>query len=394
MGTTVRQIRRSVQKIAKKARLDAEETKLAVDCILGIAKNGSCKVSDIVRALNSKKPFRVETRTFYEALADTESGLDRMREAWIELTTKVANKMPFIAVDPSDIIKPYGREFDFLDIVRDASDREKRKGPGFPTVQIEATNHEHQNLPLWQETFSTRHPDYRGWYDSIGRAMLKVLSRIGLNATWLFDRGFDAEDFYTILGGLGITWVVRQLQTRNVIFGDEQTILMSDLAESLSKPHSTKVPYIDKKTHEVKSCPVHFGYSPIRLPEKKGRYWMVVITDLRAEDMVLLTNQDIRRVKDAERIVQSYFRRWGIEEGIRCWKQITGVEDFRVRNFNSIRRVTFFSMLAYGIQALWLLTRPKQAARLIARVQVFIEKVVFLHYRMWDGVQIALQKGV
>ena len=117
---------------------------------------------------------------------------------------------------------------------------------------------------------------------------------------------------------------------------------------------------------------------------------MIVITGLRAEDMVLLTNQNIRSVKQAGRIVLAYMRRWGIEEGIRCWKQITGVEDFRVRNWRSIRRITFFSMFAYGIQALWLLTRPKQAARLIARVKVFIEKVVFLHYRMWDGVRIAL----
>ena len=81
-----------------------------------------------------------------------------MREAWIELTLPVANKMPFIAVDPSDIIKPYGKDFDFLDIVRDASDRDKRKGTGFTTVQIEATNQAHQNLPLWQEIFSNKQP--------------------------------------------------------------------------------------------------------------------------------------------------------------------------------------------------------------------------------------------
>jgi hypothetical protein len=33
MATTIRQIRRCVQKIAKKARLTSEETKLATDCI-------------------------------------------------------------------------------------------------------------------------------------------------------------------------------------------------------------------------------------------------------------------------------------------------------------------------------------------------------------------------
>jgi hypothetical protein len=50
-------------------------------------------------------------------------------------------------------------------------------------------------------------------------------------------------------------------------------------------------------------------------------------------------------------------------------------------------------MLACGIQALWLLTRPAMAKRLIARVKVFIKEVPFKNYRLWDGVQDALQSG-
>jgi hypothetical protein len=168
---------------------------------------------------------------------------------------------------------------------------------------------------------------------------------------------------------------------------------MSDLAESLEKPHSVEVPYIDKKSHAVKSCPVRFGYAPVRLPGRSDRLFMIVITGLRSDDMILLTNKEIRSVAQARRIVLAYMRRWGVEEGIRCWKQKTGVEDFRVRNWNSIRRLTFFSMLAYGVQALWLLTRPAMANRLIARVKVFIEKVLFLHYRLFDGVKDALISG-
>ena len=120
---------------------------------------------------------------------------------------------------------------------------------------------------------------------------------------------------------------------------------------------------------------------------------MIAVTGLRDEDLVLLTNKDIRSARQAAAIVAAYMRRWGIEEGIRCWKQKTGVEDFRVRNWCSIRRLTFFSMLAYGIQALWLLTRPATARRLIARVKVFIERVMFRHYRLWDGVRDALLEG-
>jgi len=393
MASTIRQLRRYVQKIAKKTNLSSEETALATDCIIGICKSGSCKVSDIVRALKNRVPFREETRDFYDRLSDPKAEFDQLRDAWLEAVASVANRMPFIAVDPSDIIKRYGKEFAYLATIRDASDPDKRLGNGFSTLQIEATDYDHRNLPLCQETYSTELPQYHNLYDFVGRAVLKVLSRIGLHATWLFDRGFDGGDFYKILERLGITWVVRQLGTRNVLIGNDRTILMSDLAASLDKPHVAEVPYVDKKSHQMKCCPVRFCYTPVRLPGQSGRFFMLVITGLRAEDMILLTNKDISSVRQARRIVLSYMRRWGVEEGIRCWKQKTGVEDFRVRNWHSIRRVTFFSMLAYGIQSLWLLTRPAMAKRLIARVKVFIKEVPFKSYRLWDGVQDALCSG-
>ncbi len=111
MSTTVRQIPRYVQKIAKKAGLHLGETRLVKDRILGICQSGSCKVSDIVRALNGRGPFRGETRAVYDGLSRKHSGIDRLRNCWIELVAPTANQMPFIAVDPSDIIKPYGRDF-------------------------------------------------------------------------------------------------------------------------------------------------------------------------------------------------------------------------------------------------------------------------------------------
>lgn len=306
MRTIVRQIRRSVQKIAKKVGLSQEETTLATDVVVGISKSGSCHVSEIVRALKHRKPFREETREFYDQLADPKSELENMRDGWLRMVAPTANKMPFIAVDPTDIVKRYGKKFDNIAKIRDASDPEKPIRPGFSSIQIEATNHDHQNLPLWQETYSTELPDYRNLYDSVGRAMLKVLSRIGLNATWLFDRGFDAGDFYTILQSLGITWVVRQLGTRNVVIGNNQKLLISDLAASLQKPHKVEVPYIDKKSHAAKTCPVHFGYAPVRLPGRTDRLFMIVITGLRAEDMILLTNKEISNVTQARRIVLAY----------------------------------------------------------------------------------------
>jgi hypothetical protein len=50
-------------------------------------------------------------------------------------------------------------------------------------------------------------------------------------------------------------------------------------------------------------------------------------------------------------------------------------------------------MLSVGVQALWLLQRPKSAQKLIARVKVFIPSVRFLYYRLWRGVADALDRG-
>jgi hypothetical protein len=309
MSNTVRQIGKLVQKIAKTARIDPVESELARDCIVGISKTGSCKVSEIARFKNGKKCLREETQPIYEGLARKTSRLDRLREAWLRVVARVANKMPFIAVDFSDISKLHGKRFDYLATVRDASDPRKWKGPGYNTIQIEATDHRRTNLPLWQQIFSTKCPEYKGWYDIVGRAITTVLEHIGKQAIWLFDRGFDAKDFYDILSTSGIRrWVVRQLQTRNVILETGVTMLMCDLAASLCKPFDTEVPYVDKKTHEVRHWPVSFNFVPVRLPDTPGRFWMIVITGLR-EDMVLLVNFKLTSARQAERIVLAYLRR-------------------------------------------------------------------------------------
>jgi uncharacterized membrane protein len=391
MGTTLRRLKRSVQKVAKVAGLDPAETKLATDVVVGISERGSCHLSEIGRALDEPGPLIATERRLSEGLSDPDSNLDAMRVGWLRSVAPIASKMPFVVGDIVDLSKPYGKAFEHLDTVRDASDKRKELEPGFWCMQIEATDEQHRNLPLYHQVFSTKRPGYPGWWETIERAILQVVARVGRDAVWLFDRGFDAVEFLGVLTFLKLHWVVRQMQTRNVVLGDGKVVGMHEVVLGLRKPHATELPYVCKKTHVVQHRPVRFGYCPIGLPDLPGRFWLVVITGLREEDVVLLTNTPLRTALDAEHIVLAYVRRWGCEEGTRCWKQKTRIEDFRVRCWESIDRLTFLAMLAYGIQALWLLTRRVVAASLIARVKVFIEHVLFLHYRLWDGVTDALR---
>lgn len=393
MGSTIRRISKSVHKIASRAGLGSEQAELATDVVAGISKSGSCHLSEIGRALNDSSELIQIERRLSRGLAAPDEQTELMRLAYLDEAAPTAAKMDFVAVDWTEVVKPHGKEFEYLDRVRDGSSPSKEVKPGYWTVEIEAVDDDHRNLPLWCEVYSTKAPGYTGRRETILFALEPVIDRVGRHMPYLFDRGFDDVEHFRALQQLGIQWIARQIQDRHVLLGNGEQVLMKDLAGSLNKPHRTKVKYVCKKTHEVKHWPVNFGYAPVRLPGLEGQLYLIVISTGRDEDIVLLTNMRIKKPADAARIVRGYVRRWGVEEGIRFWKQKTHVEDFRVRRYDAIRRLTFLSMVAWGIQALWLIKAPARAAKYIARVKVFIENVLFRHYRLWDGVADALAAG-
>lgn len=390
MAKTIKRLKRFVQKVAKAGGLNTGDTTLAQQIVLSIARNGNSHLSNVARMLKRSEPLIDTERELSEQLADDESTLDGLRDGWLKMAAPATRRMPFITVDGTEHVKPYGKAFEFLDTVRDASDRLKRIELGYWSVQVDAVDEAHAHLPLCSEVFSTKAPEYKGWYDAFLRPMVKVIAAVGREHTWLFDRGFDAIDFLRSLMALRIHWVVRQLQSRNVVLGDGTLVPMHMLAAGLRKPNSVDVPYVNKSTHAVEHVSVSFGFAPVRLPDIDAPLTMIVIDGGRDEDIVLLTNARITNAEQAASIVLAYLRRWGSEEATRAFKQLTGIEDFRVRRWNSIRRLTFLAMVTCGHQALLLLTRPAIAARYIARVKQFIENVLLKHYRLWYGVADAL----
>ena len=390
MASTVRRLKKSVQKIARAAGLSAADTTLAEQIVQSIARNGNCHLSDVARMLDECRPLIDTERRLSEQLGAKTSTLDGLRDGWLKIAAPTASRMSFIAVDGTDHAKPYGKAFEFLDTIRDASDPLKRIVPGYWSVQIDAVDEERGHLPLCSEVFSTKAPEYKTWYDAFLQPMLKVISIIGRNQIWLFDRGFDGIDFLKSLQALCIHWVVRQLQTRNVLIGDGKLVPMHMLAAGLRTPHSTEVSYVNKSTHVLEHTSVAFGFAPVRLPDIDEPMTMIVVDGGRDKNIVLLANVTNVSTNQVASIVLAYMRRWGSEESTRAFKQLTGVEDFRVRKWESIRRLTFLAMMTCGMQAMLLITRPSVAERYIARVKQFIEKVMLRNYRLWRGIADAL----
>lgn len=400
-----------VQRLTKLAgNLTDGEAKLTSDLVTGISQTQSVLLSESARVLNEidglsndDEPhalIRTEQR-LSKGLAKRESGLDELPQAWLKFVTPTVRRLKFVTVDGSEITKPYGGTFEHLDKVRDGSAPNKPIKPGYWLINIEAADGQGRHVPLVLMPFSTKDPDYqekgdKAWSLTFQAEMRKVVRATSEDATWLFDRGFDDNEHFRFMREIGRKHVVRMKRNRNILVGDETNPIAQNIAtfaEGLRKPCSAHLRYVDKKTHEQKTCRVWFGYVPVRLPDVKGSFWLVVVTGTRGEDWLLLTDQRPRNAKEAEAIVQAYIERWGNEEVTRLWKQCVDAEDIRVRKLCAIRRLLFLSMVAMGIQMLWLLLYPKRAQRLIARVQVFIEDVRFQYYRLWRGVAHALDHG-
>lgn len=112
----------------------------------------------------------------------------------------------------------------------------------------------------------------------------------------------------------------------------------------------------------------------------------------RKRPLLLVTDRRPVRPEDAGDLLQAYLERWGSEEVTRACKQLTGLERIRVRSFPAMRRLVWLAMIAVGIQALMILTRPRLSRAIFDRAKEFIPKVRFVLYRIWRVVQTDLRR--
>jgi len=390
----VTRVYRSVQRLLRRAPLSSAETLLVHQVVAGISEKKSCHRSEIGRACGLPEPLIRTERRLSKQLGRDRSALDALPEAWLRHVAAHARAMPYVSVDLSEIAKPHGRAFEYLDWVSDRSQPHPPTVPGYWYVSIEANDEARHHVPLTVELFSTQDPTYAGWMETVHRTIARVVRAVGTGATWLLDRGFDDASTMRVLDGFDLSWVIRLKKSRDVEVGDPaapQRWNVAGFAKNLRKPYSVTLPYVDKSTHVLRSMGLSFGYAPVRIDGR--RYTLIVVTGTRSEDWRLLTNKSVRTWKNVAALVRAYVARWGGEEWIRCVKQCTSFEDVRVRGFASLRRMLLLAMIAMGIQALWLLRRSKVTERLLGRVKSFFATVPFLHYRLWEGTADALAHG-
>ena len=469
---TVAQLNSFVHEVLEGARFRPALGWVVRTLLGGIAAAGSVVLSEVLRSQVEKENLHAAEQRVSQALKN-DAALDTLPDVYLDMVAEPARALRYRTVDGSDVSKPAGRKFEYLDVVRDGSckprdrvvvgkpkegnptapaassrtrnerkraqgrkatsatkapapqaerarpvapiearktskaERVKYPSPpalkklGYWTVHIEAGNGRGDHLPLYQEIFSTQDPAYqalgeKAWTRTYQTAIENVLAHIGQDGIWLMDRGFDDVDWMGWMHAHVQQNVIRMKSNRLVRPGTKQEKAMNvaQLAETLEARHRTEIRYVDKSSHQEKFRSIPFTWAPIWVDGVDHALYLIVAHTGRKKPLLLVTDRRPETAKEAGELIQAYLERWGSEEVTRACKQLTGLERIRVRSLAAMRRLLWLAMIAVGIQALLILTRPRLRRAILDRAKEFIPKVRFVLYRIWRVVQMDLRRAL
>lgn len=129
------EMKRDLLKFSKKISegVNQPTTKFVMDMQFGLAKSGSCLISEIARSLNED----IKLNYTIERLCDNLSNMydDESNIIWSNYLKEVKRNVdlgnPIVLFDDSDINKEYSRKLEDLDRVIDASSQDKRIVNGY-----------------------------------------------------------------------------------------------------------------------------------------------------------------------------------------------------------------------------------------------------------------------
>jgi hypothetical protein len=358
--------------------------KFVVQMLYGIQASKDVKLSNIARSLNEQIP-----------LIKTEGRLSRnigkddltlvMNKSLIADGAKRIKEDTVIAIDISDIDKPYARKMEHLALVRDGSTGERRSS-GYWLLTILGADVEGEDLiPLYGELYSQEADTFESENRQILRAVDLVRGEIGARGIWAIDRGGDRAILLKGFLTWGMRFVVRMKGDRTVTHdGEEKSVLQA--ASSCSCPHQREV--VIQKDGETKRKTISVGHTEVRLPFHKVPLSLVVVRGYSEKPLMLLTNVKVDSC-GVLRILEIYLTRWKCEESYRFIKQAYNLEDVRVLSYIALRNMVVLIQAVFYFISVELGKKLKLnilLKKIFERAKRFFEIPDFRQYAVADGI--------
>lgn len=334
-----REILNFSEKIAKK--LSKSEKKFIQDIEYGIAASGSCLISDISRSLNED----IKLKNTIERLCDNLNSFDdaeTLYNNYIEEIGDIYGKEPVVLFDDSDISKVYGKKFEDLDDVMDASSQDKKVTKGYHVCEATIlTEKEKQLISVYSQIYSCKSKDFKSMNDYTFKSIETAKKVINRKFTGVFDRGYDDNKIIDYMDDN--YFVIRMNDRRNFLFKGKKKNAYEEAKKRKGKVRMT-LWFDDNEEYEV-----YISHTKVTLPHNGKDYELVFCYGLSEErPLILLTNRKIHSKDDVIKVVRLYFSRWRIEEYFRAKKQEYKFENIRLRTLKGINNLNLFLTIHLG----------------------------------------------
>ena len=334
-----REILNFSEKIAKK--LSKSEKKFIQDIEYGIAASGSCLISDISRSLNED----IKLKNTIERLCDNLNSFDdaeTLYNNYIEEIGDIYGKEPVVLFDDSDISKVYGKKFEDLDDVMDASSQDKKVTKGYHVCEATIlTEKEKQLISVYSQIYSCKSKDFKSMNDYTFKSIETAKKVLNRKFIGVFDRGYDDNKIIDYMDDN--YFIIRMNDRRNFLFKGKKKNAYEEAKKRKGKIRMT-LWFDDNEEYEV-----YISHTKVTLPHNGKDYELVFCYGLSEErPLILLTNRKIHSKDDVIKVVRLYFSRWRIEEYFRAKKQEYKFENIRLRTLKGINNLNLFLTIHLG----------------------------------------------
>lgn len=357
--------------------------KFVAQMIYGIQASKDVKLSNISRSLNEGIGL-IKT----EGRLSRHMGKGDLTE-WINqvLVADGAVRVrddTVIALDISDIDKPYAKKMENLAWVRDGSTGECRSR-GYWLIGAFGADVEGQDLiPLYGELYSQEAIGFLSENRQILGAIDRVTEGTGTRGIWAIDRGGDRGVLLKGVLSRQLRFVIRLEGKRHLVTKDGTKKGALKVAWGCSCPHTRQV--VIRKDKEVKKKTISVGQVAVRLPFYKQWFQLVVVKGYGDKPLMLLTNVE---VEGPLRILEIYLTRWKCEESYRFIKQGYNLEDVRVMSYTALRNVVVLVQAVFYFVSVELAKKVKLnilLKKIFEKAKRFFEIPEFRQYAIADGI--------
>ena len=345
--TNTYEMKREIVNFSKKVTdgVNKSTSKFIMDMIYGISKSKSCLISEISRSLEEKINLNYTIERLCDNLNNIkEEEINIIKGNYLKEIEELFGEEAISIFDDSDIAKPYGKKFEDLDKVIDASSIDGKVVSGYHVCEaVILGKNQKQPISVYSKIYSCKSDYFESKNKYTIESIDVVRNVLKRKCNMIFDRGYDDNKLIDYIDKNGDYFVIRMNDKRNFLFKGKKKNCYKEAIKRKGKVRM-ELWFDDNEKYEV-----YVSHTRVTLPYNKKEYELVIVYGLSEErPLILLTNRNIKSKEDVIKVVRMYFYRWRIEEYFRAKKQEYKFEDMRIRTLKGMNVLNLILTIHLG----------------------------------------------